>query len=310
VAPGEAEVERAPVAERIDEDVGGVAARLRQDEVHVGLRSAERDHTAAKAGHVSIEEWFRVRDHSRAPAQLIDELGLGGGHVVHGAHELQVYRRDVGDHADIGQGDARELTDLPVATHRHLDDDDLGALLDVEERQRDADLVVQVGRGGHGARHGPEESGEDVFCGRLAGAAGDGHDLDAGAPAHLRAQTLQRRQPIVDDHSRGAGGQAGRGRGADHHRRRAGRQGLRGVGVAVVLVAAKPHEQLTARQAARVAADGADDGLWVAALEASATGRGDLHECQRQHALTTPRAVRPAALPRRRSRRTGSGARR
>ena len=67
VAAGEAEVEGAPVTERVDEDMGGVAARLRRHEVHVGLRPAESDDAAAEAAHVSIEEWFRVRDHGRSP---------------------------------------------------------------------------------------------------------------------------------------------------------------------------------------------------------------------------------------------------
>src|SRR5450756_2949677 len=55
------------------------------------------------------------------------------------------------------------------------------------------------------------------------------------------------------------------------------------------VVTVDPDRRAAIRLALREAR--ADDGLWVAALEASATGRGDLRECQRQHALTTPRAA-------------------
>ena len=115
------------MTERVDEDVRAVAAALLVHQVHVRLRPAEGDDAAAEAGEVPLEQRLAGRDHGRAAVELLDELGLGGGHVLDGADQLEVHRRDGGDHAHVGQGHARQLADLPRAAHGHLDDHDLGA---------------------------------------------------------------------------------------------------------------------------------------------------------------------------------------
>ena len=56
------------------------------------------------------------------------------------------------DDADVGRGDLAELGDLAEPTHAHLDDHDLGVVLDPAERQRKPDLVVLTLLGGDGRR--------------------------------------------------------------------------------------------------------------------------------------------------------------
>ena len=298
------------MTERVDEDVRGVAAPFLCHHVHVGLGSAERDHASAKPVDVTVEQRLGRRDHGGTSMQLLDELGLGGGDVGDRADKLQVDGSDIRDHAHVRQGDARELADLPVTAHRHLHDDDLGALVHLQEGEGNADLVVEIGPRGHGARQRLKQRGQNVLGRGLAGAAGDGDDLHAGAPADVRGESLQRREPVVDDDPRGAGGQAGRGLGADHDRGRSGRQGLRRVGVAVELVAAQADEELAAGQAARIGAHRGRRRLRVAALETAAAGLGDLGERQRQHDLTPPRAARREAPRPPCGRRTARGGRR
>ena len=127
VAAGEAEVHARAVAERVEQHVRALAAALLLDDVHVGVLRAERDDPAAVPAHVPVQQALVPRhDGGAAVGELLDELRLGGGHVLDGADELEVHRRDVGDHADVRLGDARQLADLPGAAHGHLDDGDLG----------------------------------------------------------------------------------------------------------------------------------------------------------------------------------------
>ena len=182
--------------------------------------------------------------------------------------------------------------------------------LHLEQRERHADLVVEVGRGGDRAGHGPEQRLEDVFGGRLAGAAGDADHLDAGCPADGGGQILQRPEAVVH-HDAGRGGRQGR-RGAHthHHRRRAARERLRGVLVAVEALALQAHEEVAGLERAAVGADPPHLELRVGRLEAAAAGGRDLGERQRQHGVTRPRRA-PRSPPRRPyGRRRGSCGRR
>ena len=90
--------------------------------------------------------------------------------------ELQVDRPHDGEDAASGRQQA-ELAQLAGRRHPHLGHHPLGAVGYVEERQREADEVVQVarrrGRSGSGSRAG----GEQLLGRGLAGRAGDAHQL-------------------------------------------------------------------------------------------------------------------------------------
>ena len=287
-----------------------LAAPLLVHHVHVGVRRAEGDHPAAVPAHVPVQQTLVRRHDGRAVGELLDQLGLGGGHVFDGADQLEVHRGDVGDDAHVRQRHPGQLADLPGAAHGHLHDGDLGVGLDLEQRERHADLVVQIGAGGHGARDRPQQRRQDVLGRRLAGAAGDADDLDAGAAADGAGQLLEGAQAVVDDDARRGRRQRRRGLGAHHDRRRAAGEGGRRVLVAVERLALQRDEQVAGPHAAAVGADTPHLDVGVGGLEAAAAGGRDLAEGQRQHRLTSPRAGGRALPPPPRSRRRGSCGRR
>ncbi len=311
VAAGEAEVHARAVAERVEQHVRALAAALLGDHVHVGVVCAEGHHPAAVTAHVPVKQALVSRhDGGAAVGELVDELRLGGGHVLDGADELKVHRRDVRDHADVRLGDARQLADLPGAAHGHLDHRDFRRALDLEQRERHPDLVVQVRGGGHGAGHRREQRPEDVLCGGLAGAAGDADHLDAGPAADGGGQALQRREAVVDDDARRGGRQSRRGTAADDHGRSASRQCLRGVLVAVEALALQPDEEVSRLQVAAVGTDAPHLHAWVGRLEAAAAGLRDFGERQLKHGVTGPRRAPRSPLRRPCGRRKGSCGRR
>ena len=105
-----------------------VAAHLGFDDADVGALAAERDEAAGVVAQMGLEQAPRRPARRGAPlADLGDDLGLGGGDLLDRAHELEVDRSDVGDHADVGLDDGGELGDLPAAAHRQLADEHLGA---------------------------------------------------------------------------------------------------------------------------------------------------------------------------------------
>ncbi len=100
--------------------------------------------------------------------------------------------RDVRDQPDLRPGERGEPGDLAEPAHPHLDDAELGVGLDPAERQRHAELVVEVPLGGDRAEMRAAERGEDVLRGRLPGRAGDADDARARAVAHGAADRGER----------------------------------------------------------------------------------------------------------------------
>ena len=82
VVAGEAEVHARAGPERVEQHVCALAAPLLRHEVHVRVLAAERDHAAAVAVHVPVQQAL-VRGHhgGAAVGELLDELRLGGGDI-------------------------------------------------------------------------------------------------------------------------------------------------------------------------------------------------------------------------------------
>ena len=101
---------------------------------------------------VGVEQRLAGRQDRRgAGPQVGEQLGLRRRDRLERAEQLEVDRADVGDHADVGLGDRRQLGDLAGAAHRHLEHEHLGAGGRREDRQRQADLGVEVLRVGDDA---------------------------------------------------------------------------------------------------------------------------------------------------------------
>jgi hypothetical protein len=297
VPAAEAEIEGGPAPEGVDQRMRRAALDPRLGHTHVGALAAERDETARVIAQMGFEQGFVGGHDKGAPAHLGDDLGLGGGDLLDGAHELEVDGSDVGDDADVGLDDRGQLGDLTASAHGKLADEHLGGRLELEHGQRHADLVVVVAARRHDPRERREKGGEDVFGRGLADAAGDRHDPGGGTAPYGGGQAAQRALTVVDYDARRAGAHRGRGPLRDHCGDGAGGQRGAGEVAAVEARAAQRYEQVAGRGRPVVDGDARGDGPRIAGLEAAVTGGRRLCERQRDHRPPASPADPPPALP-------------
>ena len=91
-----------------------------------------------------------------------------------------------------------QRADFPGVIHPELDDRDLRPLPQLDQRQRQPDVVVEVPAVAHHAIPRREQLRRHFLRRGLAGAAGDRHDLRARLAPHGARQRLQRRRRVVD----------------------------------------------------------------------------------------------------------------
>ena len=122
------------------------------------------------------------------------------------SEESHVRVADVGPHADLRLRDANQRANLPWMVHPKLDDRDVRPVAQLQQRQRQADVVVQVPLvPEHAVSRGQELRG-DLLGRRLAGAAGDRRDARARPPPDVAGDLLQRTCRVLDlDDERQAG---------------------------------------------------------------------------------------------------------
>ena len=98
-----------------------------------------------------------------------------------------------GDDADVGARDLAEPADVSEPTHPHLEDQHLGVVGGVENRDRKALLVVEAALVGRGAAAGPTCRSHEVLRRCLSDAAGDPHHRgveSAPSPRREREERL------------------------------------------------------------------------------------------------------------------------
>ena len=78
----------------------------------------------------------------------------------------------VGDDADTRFGDGCQGADLARVIHAQFEDGDAAIVRQTQDRERDAEVVVEIADGVAGAELRRDQGGDDVFGGGLAGAAG------------------------------------------------------------------------------------------------------------------------------------------
>ena len=127
-------------------------------------------------------------------AQACQDLGLGRGDRLIAAEQLEMDRADVGDRGHVGLGDRAQLGDLAETAHRHLEHQELGLGRGREDRQRQADLGVEVL--GAGVEAEREDRPADVLDRRLAGRAGDPDHSTAELATPGACQRLQRAERV------------------------------------------------------------------------------------------------------------------
>ena len=126
-------------------------------------------------------------------ARLLEDLRLGVGDRVGGREEPEVRVADVGPHADVRLRDADERADFAGMIHAELDDRHLRPRPQLEERERQADVVVQVPLVAKHPVPRRQKLRRDFLRRRLARAAGDRHDPRARSPPDVARHVLQRR---------------------------------------------------------------------------------------------------------------------
>ena len=149
------------------------------------------------------------------------ELALGAGHAVEVTQVLHVRHVDAGDDADVGTCDLGQPRDVPHAPDPHLEDHPPRGLRRVEQRQREAQLVVEGALAGGDAERRRQTAGQEVLGGRLAHRTGDA-DRAADPTAGQRPEAQQRGRGVADTDGRPADrllrGEVGRRAGLERRR--------------------------------------------------------------------------------------------
>ena len=104
-----------------------------------------------------------------------------------------------GDQAAGGLDDARQLGDFAGGAGAHFHDGQVGAFVDAEEGEGDADVVVEVRLGGYHVVLLGQDGGDELLGGGLAVGAGDADHRDVELAAVVGGQLLQHFQGILND---------------------------------------------------------------------------------------------------------------
>ena len=212
----------------------------------------------------------RVRHRHAAVAERVEQLSLRVRHAVDGPHPFQVHRGHVGDDGHVRVRPLREPRDLAQVVHAAFDGGVAVLLAEPQERERNADFVVEVALGLEGRSHRGEHLRDQLLGAGLSGRAGDADQFEiwqpappAGGQASERAPRVRRRE---DRDALRPGARLGQRIRRDQD---AGSATLHRLGdevAAVEVVPAQGDEQATRHRLARVG---------ERALEGT-SGRGDL----------------------------------
>ncbi len=259
-----------------------------------------------------------VEDGPRRRAGLVEDLGLGICDRIRGREESDVRVSDIGPHADVRLGNFDEPSDFSRVIHAQLHHRDVRPRRQLEQRERQADVVVQVpGVAIHRVSR-REERRRCFLRRRLARASRNRDDVGARLAPHVVAEPLQPEQRVLHlDHHR-AGAIADLRPRRHHHADGAGLEARGRVRRAVEPLTAQRDEELPRRDLSRVGRERSDLAAGTASPQAAAAGLR--HFRRRQH--QRPRRARhlnspvtsiaggPAPRPTPPRRRTGAHGRR
>lgn len=226
---------------------------------------------------------------------MVEDLGLGPGHILYGFEKFQMHGKHVEDHRRIRFQDACQPADLADAgiAHRQLEHRRLLVTAHLQQRKRQAQPVVPVDR----RTERPEPMGqqlEDEFLG--GGLARTARDADeptaAELLAHVSGQPLRRLQRI--GHTDQGKIQAG-GRGLVGDDRCHPRQGgqLRQVAVAIIFFRTDGKKEGIGLQLAGVEVESPHHQPRLRVLELAGHGPGDLFQRQLSHGASRPSPAGP-----------------
>ena len=187
--PGaDGQLEREPLPEDLDVNLGAVRAGAKGRQTHIPGRS-EPKHSKVISSEERLEQRLFARHDCRTtPGKSVDELPLRAGNVLHRTEKLEMHGPDARNHSDVGSGDCAKLGDLSQPAHSHLQDDHLCVGFDPAERQGQADLVVLTPFRDNSRRVRATERAQNVLRGRLPDRAGDRGNASGRALAYRSTQ--------------------------------------------------------------------------------------------------------------------------
>jgi hypothetical protein len=214
--------------------------------------------------------------HHRYPigGQGLVDRGILGGDFLHRAHELQVLALRVVDQRHRGPRDAGKIRDLALVVHAELDRAPAVRIAHAKQRQRHADVVVEVSRGRkHRLLAGvaAQDRSQHFLHRGLAVRAGHGDKRGVKARAPVSRERAERKPRIVDHGHRQrklAAVAAIDYRGGGPRRRGAFQEP-----VAVEALAAQRDKELSRAQRARVGRYAAEAHIGTARARAEHGGR-------------------------------------
>ena len=136
--------------------------------------------------------------HSSVGRQPVVKLPFGGLHPLFVSEAFEVCLADVGDDAVIGFCDTTQGGYFARGAGPHFDDTEFDAGGHGQQRQRDADVIVQVALCGIYPVFLRQDGMYELFRGGLAVGTGDGEYGDTQPRAVHGCQLLQRLEYVID----------------------------------------------------------------------------------------------------------------
>ena len=130
----------------------------------------------------------------------VDQFALAAANPLRSAETFEVRQADVGQDAVVRLGDRCQQSQFAAGARAHLHHAELRVAGHGEQRQRHADVVVEVAAGGVDLEPLGQHAADKLFRGGFAVAARDGEDRDSERPAVAAGKVLQGFQRVVDEH--------------------------------------------------------------------------------------------------------------
>jgi hypothetical protein len=146
----------------------------------------------------------RIEHDDAAAFHLGGQCGLLPGNRILSDHVLDVGHADIGEDGGVRISDVGEHLDLTWMIHAHLGDAALITLAQRQQRERQADVVVQIAESGAGLAFAGHDDGSKILGRSFAIAAGQTDDQRAVMLAITTRHVLQGNQGVPHlDHSAG-----------------------------------------------------------------------------------------------------------
>ena len=203
-----------------------------------------------------------------------DQGGFFGGDGSLAGKKFDVRGPDAADDANLGRGHPGQGCDFARVIHAHLDHAKFVSVIEPNERQRHADVIVEIALGRLGAELGAQHRGDQFLGAGLAAAAGHADRPQGQEAAIGRRKPLQGLECVRHFHKTETRGQIGDERIGDERCHCATILHGTDEGVAIKPVALQGDETIARRQGARVGVQTIDRQRGIALEETASAEAG------------------------------------